>query len=77
MTSAERTENILSLMAQNWDEVRQQSSFLWEGWRVLIADAIRKAIAEEREACAKIVDDADGGRVLPANGIAHFIRSRP
>ena len=39
--------------------------------------AIRQAVLEEREACAKIVDDADRGRVLPANGVAHFIRSRP
>lgn len=52
MTPEDHAENVISLMAQNWDEVRQQSGYCWDGWRVLIVNAIRQAILDEREACA-------------------------
>ena len=38
---------------------------------------VGQAVLDEREACAKIVDDADSGKVLPAEGVATAIRNRP
>lgn len=42
-----------------------------------IAKAIRAAIAEEREACAKIADENDGRWVTDGCMIAAAIRARP